>query len=187
MDERSRTDAAGRPRILASIETQVATAVMQHDLWQAGAPIVVAVSGGADSLCLLGTLLALRDHAPEGAPGEIVVAHLDHGLRGAAGEADARFVGELAGSLGLRFVTERADAAGLARVQRLSLEDAARRVRYAFLRRVAAAVGATRIATGHTRDDQAERLSSTGCVAADSRASPAYSPSAVISRAPCSP
>ncbi len=55
-------------------------------------------------------------------------------------------------------MTERADAAGLARAQRLSLEDAARRVRYAFLRRVAAAVGATRIATGHTRDDQAETL-----------------------------
>ncbi len=144
--------------VRAHVEREVARAAETHALWPAGVTLVAAVSGGADSLCLLGTLLALRERGHPLAPTAIVVAHLDHGLRGEAGAADARFVAELAGQLGLRSVSERADVPALARQTRRSLEDAARRARYAFLRRVAAEVGAARICTGHTRDDQAETL-----------------------------
>jgi tRNA(Ile)-lysidine synthase len=144
--------------IRARVEGEVARAVEAHALWPASVTLVAAVSGGADSLCLLGTLLALRERGHALAPAAIVVAHLDHGLRGEAGAADAHFVAGLAGQLGLHYIGERADVLGLARQERRSIEDAARRARYAFLRRVAAEVGAARICTGHTRDDQVETL-----------------------------
>lgn len=151
-----------RPASLADAEESVARAVEAHALWPAGATVVVAVSGGADSLCLLGTLLALRAVTYPGSSlplvGEVVVATLDHGLRGAAGAADARWVCELAASLNLRCFTEHVDTRARARARHLSLEDAARRLRFAFLRRVASEVGAARICLGHTLDDQAETV-----------------------------
>lgn len=143
---------------LAQIEAAVARAVTAHALWTVGATLVVAVSGGADSLCLLGALLALRESKRLLAPGRLVVAHLDHELRGEAGAADARFVAAFAAERGLECVAERADVRSLARAEHRSIEDAARRARYAFLRRVARDTGAARICTGHTRDDQAETL-----------------------------
>ena len=145
-------------RSVRGTERAVTRAAIQHHLWPAGATLVAAVSGGADSLCLLGTLLAMGDRGVPGAPGEIVVAHLDHGLRGAVGAADGRFVASLAEELGVSCVVERIDVAALARRERRSLEEAARRARYAFLRRVALEVGAVRICTGHTQDDQAETV-----------------------------
>lgn len=120
-----------------------------------GALVMVAVSGGPDSLCLLHAVawlaprLGLRVHA----------AHLDHGLRGAAGAADAAFVADVCRRMGVACTTERRSvpdyraAAGVS-----SVEAAARAVRYAFLRDTAAATGATAVATGHTRDDQAETV-----------------------------
>jgi tRNA(Ile)-lysidine synthase len=119
---------------------------------------VVAVSGGADSLCLLGLLLDLSSSGHRLAPNALSIAHLDHGIRGIAGEEDARSVAQLAALLGVPFFTERIDALELARTDRLSLEDAARRARYAFLRRIAADVGADRICLGHTADDQVETV-----------------------------
>ncbi|MDE3230057.1 MAG: tRNA lysidine(34) synthetase TilS, partial [Chloroflexota bacterium] len=149
---------SARPAALAEAAAVVARAVAGGALWPAGATVVAAVSGGADSLCLLGTLLALREARQSGAPGEIVVATLDHGLRGAAGAEDARWVAELAASLGLRCIAGQVDARAHAKARRLSPEDAARRLRYTFLRRVAGEVGAARIALGHTLDDQAETV-----------------------------
>src|SRR5690348_8891210 len=127
-------------------------------MWTPGACVVVAVSGGADSLCLVGALLALRAQDATDAPGEIVVAHLDHGLRGAEGREDAAWVAAFAREQGLRFVGDSVDVAALAKQERRSLEDAARSARYAFLCRVAAEVSAERICVGHTRDDQAETI-----------------------------
>jgi tRNA(Ile)-lysidine synthase len=115
--------------------------------------LVVAVSGGADSLALLGALAAQR--APLGLT--LTVAHLDHGLRPASPE-DARFVAEVAHQQGFPCVVERADVREHQRRHRLSLEDAARRVRYDFLARTAQRVGAAAVALGHTADDQAETL-----------------------------
>ena len=151
-------DQPARPSALGEAEALVARAIAGDALWPAGATVVAAVSGGADSLCLLGTLLALRERGQAGAPGDIVVATLDHGLRGAAGAEDARWVAELAARLGLRCFADQVDARAHARARRLSPEDAARRLRYAFLRRVAGEVGAARIALGHTLDDQAETI-----------------------------
>ena len=145
------TAVAGNVR--KSVERAITRAARRYALWTPGARLVVAVSGGGDSLCLLGALLALRERGHPLAPGELMVAHLDHGLRGAESHEDARFVQRLAVELGLPCVIEQVEMASEA-----FSEDSARRLRYAFLRRVAAEYDAERIVTGHTRDDQAETI-----------------------------
>ena len=112
-------------------------------------PLVLAVSGGGDSVAL--ALLTRR------AGREAVVAHLDHGLRPESRE-DAAFVRELAGRLGFPAVVERVDVARIARERGENLEAVARELRYAFLARVARRFGARCVLTAHTADDQAETV-----------------------------
>jgi tRNA(Ile)-lysidine synthase len=140
------------------VERAVAHAATRHALWPTGARLVVAVSGGPDSLCLLGALHALRERGSRVAPSVILVAHLDHGLRGKNGARDAAWVADFAAKLGVECIVEHADVGDVSRQQHRSLEDTARRVRYAFLRRVAADTDADRICVGHTLDDQAETV-----------------------------
>lgn len=139
------------------VERTLARAAGEHTLWSPGATLVVAVSGGADSLCLLAALLALRERHHRLSPGALIVAHFDHRLRGDESEEDARFVERLATELRLPCVVEHARTRYSPKL-RVSVEDWARRARYAFLRRVAAEHHAERIVTGHTRDDQAETI-----------------------------
>ena len=129
------------------LHRRVAAAIRKHQVFQPGERVLVAVSGGPDSLALLSTLRELLPSVPL----HLTVAHFDHGWR-AESPADARFVEKLAGSWGLGFVTARA-AANLPHT-----EAAAREARYAFLRDAAAGSGCTAIALGHTRDDQVETL-----------------------------
>ena len=79
---RERVSVSEARRVVAA---EVACAVVEGELWEPGETLVVAVSGGADSLCLLGALLDLRERGMARAPGDLVVATLDHGLRGADG------------------------------------------------------------------------------------------------------
>ena len=117
-----------------------------------GERIVVAVSGGADSVCLLDVLCALQKELEM----ELVVAHYDHGLRPGEDEAETRFVSSLAESFGLHFVTEKAaDTLGSARN---FSEDKARRFRYRFFYQVQKETSADKIALGHNLDDQAETV-----------------------------
>jgi tRNA(Ile)-lysidine synthase len=116
--------------------------------------VVVAVSGGADSTALL---LALDELLKAGRLRlQLRVAHLDHGLRGEAGEEDARWVESLARELGLEVEVGRADVKESATGD--NLEQAARRARYEFLSGVAEKCGARVVLTGHTLDDQAETV-----------------------------
>jgi tRNA(Ile)-lysidine synthase len=113
-------------------------------------PIVVAVSGGPDSVALLRALCAVG-------PGPLAVAHLNHGLRGPASDADAAFVEELPHRLTVESVhVARRDVALEAAGE--NVEAAARRIRYDWLVTVAREVGAGWVATGHTADDQAETV-----------------------------
>lgn len=128
--------------------------IAREELFPAGATIVVGVSGGADSLCLLHALRAL---APEMSL-TLVVGHLHHGLRGEEADADAEFVRDLATQWELPCHVGYADVADLARRQKLAIEETARRARYAFLGEVARAVGAPCVAVGHNADDQAETV-----------------------------
>ena len=118
-----------------------------------GDRVLAACSGGADSVALVSLLLRLRDEMPL----EVRLAHFNHGLREEAG-ADERFVRALARRLGLPLAAGSADVGTHAAKKKLNLEEAGRELRYAFLRRAAAAAGATKIATGHTMTDQAETV-----------------------------
>lgn len=119
-----------------------------------GERILVAVSGGLDSLVLLHLLWELREERDL----SLIVAHLDHQIRGAESRADAEFVAAKADKLGLPLVLEDRDVPAYSREHELSLEEAAREVRYRFLERTAAKVGADKVALGHHRDDLAETL-----------------------------
>lgn len=110
------------------------------------------MSGGSDSVALA---LILRELAPGLGCSIATLAHFNHRLRPAA-DADEQFCRDFAAQLTLPIVLQAVDVHGYAAAERLSLEDAARRARYAFLHRAAADAGADRIAVGHTRDDQAE-------------------------------
>ncbi|HEV7126295.1 MAG TPA: tRNA lysidine(34) synthetase TilS, partial [Ktedonobacterales bacterium] len=141
-----------------TIETHIRTSIERHLLLPDAGRVVVAVSGGADSLCLLGVLDALCGPGRYWSRVDLLVAHLNHGLRGDIARADAEWVAACAAELGLPCVVGARDVAAQARHSRRGIEDAARRARYAFLRELAHAQGATRICVGHTRDDQAETL-----------------------------
>jgi tRNA(Ile)-lysidine synthase len=114
--------------------------------------VLVALSGGSDSVAL--TFL-LRELAPTMAFAVVGIAHVNHQLRDAA-DADEAFCRDFAARLGLPILVHRVSVKEVAAAQGLSIEDAARRLRYDCLERAAAEVGATRIAVGHTIDDQAE-------------------------------
>ena len=140
--------------IFAMLITKVRATIQKQGLLHPDETVVVAVSGGPDSLCLLHVLRQLQGDLGIA----LHVAHLDHGLRGEESAADAAFVARLARDWGLPATVEAADVRAVQQVQRLSLEEAARYVRYAFLARVAAAVGTTTVAVGHTADDQVETI-----------------------------
>jgi tRNA(Ile)-lysidine synthase len=120
----------------------------------AGQSVLIAVSGGADSVALLRGLLQLRTELAL----ELRVAHLNHRLRGDAAEEDARWIAEICGRFDLPVTIGTAEVRELADEGRNGLEEAARRARYAFLEQTAAAHGCRRIAVAHTADDQAETI-----------------------------
>jgi tRNA(Ile)-lysidine synthase len=126
----------------------------RYRLLTSGDIVVVGVSGGPDSLCLLHVLHTL---APE-LDTQLHVAHLHHSLRGAEADADAAFVAGIAATWGLPCTVEQADVAALAAQTGASLEETAREARYAFLGRLADRLDAQTVAVGHNADDQAETV-----------------------------
>jgi tRNA(Ile)-lysidine synthetase-like protein len=133
---------------------RVRRAIQRHHLLVPGETVVVGVSGGPDSLCLLHVL---RELSPELSL-SLHVAHLNHHIRGEDADADAAFVAALAASWGLPATLGAADVPAFARAHKLAPEEAARRARYAFLARVAEQVGARTIAVAHNADDQTETV-----------------------------
>ena len=139
----------------SSIRTLLAEVRRQTDACDlAGSSIVVAVSGGPDSLALVHALHTLRYELGL----RLHTAHLDHGLRPEASAKDADFVRETMQTLRVPLTLHKVDVSEFSRERRLSLEDAARRLRYQFLSKVAADEGADAVAVAHTLDDQAETV-----------------------------
>ncbi len=132
----------------------VSDTIRKYGMLSGGERVVVAVSGGPDSVCLLNVLHALSPDFDL----TLHIAHLDHMFRGKESAAEARFVAELAARLGIPATIEAIDAAAYCREHGLAAQAGAREVRYGFLERVAAETAASRIATGHTADDQAETM-----------------------------
>jgi tRNA(Ile)-lysidine synthase len=135
---------------------KVGAAVLRLDVSElrAGMRVAVGVSGGADSVALLRALAARA-----GERGIVVhAAHLHHGLRGEEADGDRDFARALAAELGVEWHEARVDAAAEAAAHKETLEEAARRVRYAWFRRLMTEVPLDAVATAHTLDDQAETV-----------------------------
>ncbi len=125
-----------------TLEQRVLRFIQEHRLISSHRPLLVAVSGGPDSVCLLHILADLKDKL--GA--RLHVAHLNHQLRGAESEADAEYVSALARRLDIPATIEQRDVKGYQAQAHVSLEEAAREVRYTFLAQVAKYIGADRTA-----------------------------------------
>ncbi len=136
------------------VQDTVLKTIAEHRLVESGDRVVVGVSGGPDSLALLHVLNGLRDELHI----SLHVAHLNHQLRAAESDADADFVQAIVREWGLPATIQERDVRALAREQHLSLEEAARHARYAFLAEVAARIGAHKIAVAHNADDQVETV-----------------------------
>ncbi|MFI5179505.1 MAG: tRNA lysidine(34) synthetase TilS, partial [Vicinamibacterales bacterium] len=134
---------------------RIAGVIKRARLVDAGDRVAVAVSGGPDSVALLWLLRRVSADLAFTIAG---VMHVHHGLRGADADADEAVVRELAARLDLPCEVARVDVAALARARRQSIEVAARDARYACFDEAAARWDATRVATGHTMDDQAETV-----------------------------
>lgn len=128
--------------------------VEEYGMLPRGSRVLCAVSGGADSMCLLHLLFSKREELGI----EVLAAHYEHGLRGEESLRDAAFVESWCGAQGIPFVIEHGDVAGYAARKGLGDEEAARELRYAFLHRAAGENGCGRIATAHNADDNAETI-----------------------------
>lgn len=128
--------------------------IRRHALLRSGDRVGVAVSGGADSVALLRILVDLERELGV----VLAVVHLNHQLRGAESDADEAFVRELTLTHGLEFHSESRDVKAHRASHRLSLETAARQLRYDFFEKLVASGSLDKVATAHTLDDQAETV-----------------------------
>lgn len=137
-----------------SMVKQVREFCKQNNLLKENSKLVVACSGGPDSMAMLDMLLVLQKEMGF----KIVVAHFEHGIRGQESLEDAAFVQEYCDECGVNFFLEHGNVPEWAKAHGESLETAARKLRYDFLQRVADSLGGADIATAHHRNDQAETV-----------------------------
>jgi tRNA(Ile)-lysidine synthase len=134
------------------IEDKVLKTIRDRNMLSSGDKVVVAFSGGIDSTALIYILNSLSGKLKI----KLFAAHLDHQIRGKDADGDASFAKRTSDKLGIPCFVEKFDVPGFARQEKLNLEDAARRIRYEFLERIAAKTGANKIALAHTADDNIE-------------------------------
>jgi len=134
------------------IEDKVLNTIRDRNMLSSGDKVVVAFSGGIDSTALIYILNSLSGKLKI----KLFAAHLNHQIRGKDADGDASFVKRISDKLGIPCFTEKFDVPEFARQEKLNLEDAARRIRYEFLERIAAKTGANKIALAHNADDNIE-------------------------------
>jgi len=132
----------------------VRTTICRYDMLRSGDTVLVAVSGGPDSVALLHAMIAIR---PDWSL-RLAVAHLNHGLRKGPAEREAAFVKTLSESYGLSCEIGFEDVKPFSKKRHLSIQEGAREARYRFFRKVAAKFDAQKIALGHQADDNAESV-----------------------------
>jgi len=138
----------------AMLVKKVREFIKSKGLLAPGDSVLVGVSGGADSVALLHVLFELNGEMDF----TLAVAHLNHGLRDSSAQEDCEYVKGLCENLGLSCCVDTSDVPAFAESAKLSIEEAARELRYEFLRKTAAAGEHNKVALGHTRNDQAETV-----------------------------
>ncbi|MCL2828816.1 MAG: tRNA lysidine(34) synthetase TilS [Oscillospiraceae bacterium] len=128
--------------------------IRQQELIDPGDTVLVALSGGADSVCLIRMLLELRDKLKI----QVLAAHYNHCLRGADSNRDEAFVRAFCSQWDVPLAVGWGDVTQAASDTRQGIEETARQLRYAFLQETADQLGANKIATGHNADDNAETV-----------------------------
>ena len=128
--------------------------IHKNHLIERGEKILVSVSGGIDSMSLLDLLLELKKRLKL----DITVAHFNHQLRGAESDEDEAFVRNTAKESGIECYVECADTITASEVEKLSIQETARDLRYAFLAKLRRSLGYQKIATAHNADDNAETI-----------------------------
>jgi len=128
--------------------------IRRNRLFAPGDRVIVALSGGADSVCLLVVLNELK----EALGLELKAVHVHHGLRGKEADRDRDYAGELAKKLGVAFSCVQVDAALYAQEQGMSVEEAGRHLRYQIFEKERKDFSGTKIAVAHHKDDQAETI-----------------------------
>lgn len=132
----------------------VKATIRQRGLIKNGDAVLVALSGGADSVCLLDVLCSLKDELGI----SVAAAHLNHMIRGAEADRDEAYAAELCTKIGIPFYAERIDVPKISLQQGISEELAGRNARYDFFKRICKKYGYTVIATAHNKNDRAETV-----------------------------
>jgi tRNA(Ile)-lysidine synthase len=143
-------------KMLSEFEQKVAGFVRANALFDSADAVLLAVSGGADSMALLHAMCALKSRGILSAA--FSCAHINHQLRGAEADEDEAFVRLQAEELKLRVTSKRIDVHGFARANRLSIETAARKLRRETLLAIAGDNGCSGVVTGHQKNDNAETV-----------------------------
>ncbi len=137
-----------------SVLQKVLETIRENNMIKKGERILAAVSGGADSVCMLHALSRLKNSLGF----DIYCAHLNHGIRGEAADNDEKFVIELCGKLGVPIFTKTVDVIGLAKEKKLTTEEAGRLARYTFFEELSKRYGIAKTATAHNKNDNAETV-----------------------------
>ena len=137
-----------------SVFQMVSATIFEKKMINKGDRILAAVSGGADSVCMLHVLNRLKSIIGF----DVYCAHLNHNLRGEAADADEKFVIELCGRLGIPVFTKSVDVESLAKEKKMPLEEAGRFARYEFFDELSQRYRITKTATAHNKNDNAETV-----------------------------
>ncbi len=142
--------------MLSGFEGKIADFVRSQGLFTSDKRIVLAISGGADSMSLLYAMAALKGESQVNS--EFICGHINHSIRGAQSDADEKFVIAQGGKLGFKVLTRRVDVPGYAVREKVSIETAARMLRTESLIDIAVSNDCDCIVTAHHKDDNAETL-----------------------------
>lgn len=146
------TDSSNKKTVL--VHNKVKKTVEEHALIKKGDKILVALSGGADSVCLLNVLYCLKDEFNI----SVAAAHLNHMIRGAEADGDEAYAAELCTRLDIPFYAKREDVPSAAKKKVISEELAGREARYEFFDELSAKYGFDKVATAHNKNDNAETV-----------------------------